>query len=84
MPAPESGLYRVSPTMKPQLREPAPDFAGALVTTLTSNTTVEEHIAAMHSRKSALSDIADMSGVAELARLDDDSLIATLRRKRAS
>jgi len=54
------------------------------VTTLTSNTTVEEHIAAMHSRKSALSDIADMSGVAELARLDDDSLIATLRRKRAS
>ncbi|HEV7950863.1 MAG TPA: DEAD/DEAH box helicase [Glaciihabitans sp.] len=54
------------------------------VTTLTTNTTVEEHIAAMHSRKSALSDIADMSGVAELARLDDDRLIATLRRKRAS
>ncbi|WP_410641245.1 DEAD/DEAH box helicase [Amycolatopsis sp. lyj-346] len=52
------------------------------VTTLTTNTTVEEHIAAMHSRKSALSDIADMSGVAELARLDDDRLIATLRRKR--
>ncbi|WP_424810310.1 DEAD/DEAH box helicase [Rhodococcus sp. 27YEA15] len=54
------------------------------VTTLTTNTTVEEHIAAMHSRKSALSDIADMSGVVELARLDDDRLIATLRRKRAS
>ncbi len=54
------------------------------VTTLTTNTTVEEHIAAMHSRKSALSDIADMSGVAELARLDDDRLIASLRRKRAS
>ena len=54
------------------------------VTTLTSNTTVEEHIAAMHSRKSALSDLADMSGVAELARLDDDRLIATLRRKRAN
>ncbi|MBE8519544.1 DEAD/DEAH box helicase [Amycolatopsis sp. H6(2020)] len=53
------------------------------VTTLTTNTTVEEHIAAMHSRKSALSDIADMSGVAELARLDDDRLIATLSRKRA-
>ncbi|MFE0026416.1 DEAD/DEAH box helicase [Amycolatopsis sp. NPDC059021] len=53
------------------------------ITTLTTNTTVEEHIAAMHSRKSALSDIADMSGVAELARLDDDRLIATLRRKRA-
>ncbi len=33
MPAPESGLYRVSPTMKPQLREPAPDFAGALPST---------------------------------------------------
>ena len=54
------------------------------VTTLTTNTTVEEHIAAMHSRKSALSDITDMSGVAELARLDDDRLIATLRRKRVS
>ncbi|MET8999478.1 DEAD/DEAH box helicase [Amycolatopsis sp. NPDC004169] len=54
------------------------------VTTLTTNTTVEEHIAAMHSRKSALSDIADMSGVAELAKLDDDRLIATLRRKRSS
>jgi SNF2 family DNA or RNA helicase len=54
------------------------------VTTLTTNTTVEEHIAAMHARKSALSDIADMSGVAELARLDDDRLIATLRRKRSS
>jgi SNF2 family DNA or RNA helicase len=52
------------------------------VTTLTTNTTVEEHIAAMHARKSALSDVADMSGVAELARLDDDRLIATLRRKR--
>ncbi|WP_410608402.1 DEAD/DEAH box helicase [Amycolatopsis sp. lyj-109] len=54
------------------------------VTTLTTSTTVEEHIAAMHSRKSALSDIADMSGVAELARLDDDRLVATLRRKRGS
>jgi len=53
------------------------------VTTLTTHTTVEEHIAAMHTRKSALSDIADMSGVAELARLDDDHLIATLSRKRA-
>ncbi|MFD0230156.1 DEAD/DEAH box helicase [Streptomyces decoyicus] len=54
------------------------------VTTLTTGTTVEEHIATMHSRKSALSDIADMSGVTELARLDDDRLIATLRRKRES
>ncbi|MDI2129039.1 DEAD/DEAH box helicase [Yinghuangia seranimata] len=52
------------------------------VTTLTSATTVEEHIAAMHARKSALSDVADMSGVAELARMDDDRLIAILRRKR--
>ncbi|MEU2792558.1 DEAD/DEAH box helicase [Streptomyces sp. NPDC007100] len=54
------------------------------VTTLTTETTVEEHIAAMHARKSALSDIADMSGVAELARLDDDRLMAILRRKRGS
>ncbi|MFJ5798323.1 DEAD/DEAH box helicase [Streptomyces decoyicus] len=54
------------------------------VTTLTTGTTVEEHIAAMHSRKSTLSDIADTSGVAELARLDDDRLIAILRRKRDS
>jgi len=54
------------------------------VTSLTTNTTVEEHIAAMHSRKSALSTITDVSGVAELARLDDDRLIATLRRKRAN
>ncbi|MFD0163625.1 DEAD/DEAH box helicase [Streptomyces decoyicus] len=54
------------------------------VTTLTTGTTVEEHIAAMHSRKSTLSDIADMSGVAELARLDDDRLISILRRKRDS
>jgi SNF2 family DNA or RNA helicase len=52
------------------------------ITTLTTGTTVEEHIAAMHSRKSALSDIADMSGVAGLARLDDDRLIEVLRRKR--
>lgn len=54
------------------------------ITTLTTNCTIEKHIAGMHSRKSALSDIADMSGVAELSKLDDDRLIATLRRKRAS
>lgn len=54
------------------------------VTTLTTGTTIEEHIAAMHSRKSALSDIADMSSVAELTRLDDDRLIEVLRRKRDS
>jgi SNF2 family DNA or RNA helicase len=52
------------------------------VTTLTTGTTIEEHIAAMHDRKSALSDIADTVGVAELARLDDDRLIEALRRKR--
>lgn len=52
------------------------------VTTLTTATTIEEHIAAMHTRKSVLSGVADWSGVAELARLDDDGLIAVLRRKR--
>ncbi len=52
------------------------------VTTLTSSTTVEEHIAAMHSRKSALTDLSDAAGIAELARLDDDALGEILRRKR--
>ncbi|MEV7560426.1 DEAD/DEAH box helicase [Streptomyces sp. NPDC089795] len=52
------------------------------VTTLTTGTTVEEHIAAMHHRKSALSDMTEPSGVAELTRLDDDRLIEVLRRKR--
>ncbi|MBC7302040.1 MAG: DEAD/DEAH box helicase [Nocardia sp.] len=52
------------------------------VTTLTSATTVEEHIAAMHNRKSALTDLSDAAGIAELARLDDDALVDILRRKR--
>ncbi|QII09043.1 DEAD/DEAH box helicase [Rhodococcoides fascians A25f] len=52
------------------------------ITTLTTDTTIEEHIATMHSRKSTLSEVADMSGVAELAKLDDDRLVDTLRRKR--
>ncbi|MFC4126765.1 DEAD/DEAH box helicase [Nocardia rhizosphaerae] len=52
------------------------------VTTLTSATTVEEHIAAMHARKSALTDLTDTAGVAALARLDDDALVDILRRKR--
>lgn len=52
------------------------------VTTLTSATTVEEHIAAMHTRKSALTDLSDAAGIAELARLDDDALVDILRRKR--
>ena len=54
------------------------------ITTLTTGTTVEEHIAAMHVRKSALSDLADTSAVADLARLDDEGLIDVLRRKRDS
>ncbi|MGM7643382.1 DEAD/DEAH box helicase [Nocardia sp. JW2] len=52
------------------------------VTTLTSATTVEEHIAGMHTRKSALTDLSDAAGIAELARLDDDALVDILRRKR--
>lgn len=54
------------------------------VTTLTTGTTIEEHIAAMQDRKSALSDIADMSSIAELTRLDDDRLMEVLRWKRVS
>ncbi|MEU4313685.1 DEAD/DEAH box helicase [Nocardia sp. NPDC024068] len=54
------------------------------VTTLTSATTVEEHIAAMHQRKSALTDLGDGSGIAELARLDDDRLLEILHRKRGN
>ncbi|MGY2114015.1 DEAD/DEAH box helicase [Nocardia gipuzkoensis] len=54
------------------------------VTTLTSTTTVEEHIAAMHHRKAALRDLGDAAGIAALAALDDDQLIEVLRRKRES
>ncbi|MCP2316066.1 Helicase conserved C-terminal domain-containing protein [Nocardia amikacinitolerans] len=52
------------------------------ITTLTSGTTVEEHIAGMHDRKSALTDLSDSAGIAALARLDDDQLVEILRRKR--
>jgi SNF2 family DNA or RNA helicase len=52
------------------------------ITTLTSGTTVEEHIAGMHDRKSALSDLGDSVGIAALAELDDDQLVEILRRKR--
>lgn len=52
------------------------------VTTLTSATTVEEHIASMQQRKSALTDLGDATGIAELARLDDEQLLDILRRKR--
>ncbi|MGV9410037.1 DEAD/DEAH box helicase [Nocardia sp. NPDC003693] len=54
------------------------------VTTLTSGTTIEEHIAGMHDRKSALTDLSDTAGIAALARLDDDRLFEILRRKRAN
>lgn len=52
------------------------------VTTLTSATTVEEHIARMHQRKSALTDLDNTAAIAELARLDDEQLLEILRRKR--
>ncbi|MGW5374001.1 DEAD/DEAH box helicase [Nocardia sp. NPDC003999] len=52
------------------------------VTTLTSTTTVEEHIAGMHDRKAALRDLGDAAGIAALAALDDAQLIEILRRKR--
>ncbi len=56
------------------------------VTTLTTGTTVEEHIAAMHERKSALADLGATQAniVAALARLDDDQLLEILRRKRGN
>ncbi|MFE3104507.1 DEAD/DEAH box helicase [Nocardia tengchongensis] len=54
------------------------------VTALTSGTTIEEHIAGMHDRKSALTDLTDAAGVAELARLDDERLLELLRRKRGN
>lgn len=54
------------------------------VTTLTSGTTIEEHIAGMHDRKSALTDLTDAAGVAGLARLDDERLMELLRRKRGN
>ncbi|MFI1916831.1 DEAD/DEAH box helicase [Nocardia sp. NPDC020380] len=54
------------------------------VTTLTSGTTIEEHIAGMHDRKSALTDLSDAAGVADLARLDDEHLLELLRRKRGN
>lgn len=53
------------------------------VTTLTTGTTVEEHIAGMHDRKSALADLGGAS-IAALARLDDDHLLDVLRRKRGN
>ncbi|WP_040797264.1 DEAD/DEAH box helicase [Nocardia higoensis] len=54
------------------------------VTTLTSNTTVEEHIASMHDRKSVSTDLSGASALAALAKLDDEQLIEILRRKRGN
>lgn len=57
------------------------------ITTLTSATTVEEHIAGMHDRKAALAGLGSGDGrsaVSRLARLDDDHLLAVLRRKRGN
>ncbi|MFI5779667.1 DEAD/DEAH box helicase [Nocardia sp. NPDC051570] len=56
------------------------------ITTLTTGTTVEEHIAAMHERKSALADLegAEANIAAALARLNDDQLLGVLRRKRGN
>ncbi|MGI5217391.1 DEAD/DEAH box helicase [Nocardia sp. CA-290969] len=54
------------------------------VTTLTSATTVEEHIADMQRRKSALTEFGTGTGIADLARLDDDRLLDILRRKRGN
>lgn len=52
------------------------------VTTLTTAGTVEEHIAAMHRRKSALRLDADSSALAALTALSDEGLIEVLRRTR--
>nr|WP_161896766.1 DEAD/DEAH box helicase [Gordonia spumicola] len=52
------------------------------VTTLTSAGTVEEHIAAMHDRKSALDLDADAGALSLLTDLSDDRLIEVLRRNR--
>ncbi len=53
------------------------------VTTLTTATTLEEHIDALHRRKAALSaQPDDASALTELTALDDERLITVLRRNR--
>ena len=52
------------------------------VTTLTTAGTLEEHIAAMHDRKSALDLDADTGVLAALTELSDERLIEVLRRRR--
>ena len=57
------------------------------VTTLTTANTIEEHIANLHARKSALAaDAGDDPGsiVSELAAMDDEGLMALLSRQRAA
>ncbi|WP_439029051.1 DEAD/DEAH box helicase [Gordonia terrae] len=55
------------------------------VTTLTTATTVEEHIDSLHRRKSALGTHAgDTSALTEFTRLGDERLIDILRRGRES
>nr|WP_226995599.1 DEAD/DEAH box helicase [Gordonia phthalatica] len=52
------------------------------VTTLTTAGTLEEHIAAMHDRKSALDLDADTGALAAITELSDERLIEVLRRRR--
>lgn len=52
------------------------------VTTLTTAGTLEEHIAAMHDRKSALDLDADAGALAVLTELSDERLFEVLRRRR--
>ncbi len=53
------------------------------VTTLTTSGTVEEHIAELHRRKSALALDADPAGLAALTALSDERLVELLGRRRA-
>ncbi|WP_448221248.1 DEAD/DEAH box helicase [Gordonia iterans] len=52
------------------------------VTTLTTAGTLEEHIAAMHHRKTALDLDSDTGALALLTELSDERLIEVLRRRR--
>lgn len=54
------------------------------ITTLTTATTIEEHIDDMHRRKASLHATGSDGIVAELARLDDDRLLDVLRRSRTA
>ncbi|MFW0791558.1 DEAD/DEAH box helicase [Gordonia sp. CPCC 205333] len=52
------------------------------ITTLTTAGTIEEHIAAMHERKSALALDSDASALTALTSLSDEGLVEVLRRTR--